>query len=153
TQDENNLKQLCLATINAADTNGGKLPPLVGPYPGPDSTAQGNGYGSLFFHILPYLEQDNLYKSAYDGKTYRADTTGVQATVVKVSLPPPAPGEGKDPVPAGWLAKCNYPANSQVFGARGKNSLAGQSRFPASIPDGTSNTLFFAQRYQNCNAD
>jgi hypothetical protein len=153
TQDENNLKQLCLATINAADTYGGKLAPLVGPYPGPDITAQGNGYGTVFFHILPYIEQDNVYKSTYDGKTYRADTTGVQATVIKVYLSPLDPGEGKEPVHDGWLAKCNYAANFQVFGDRAKNSLAGQSRFPASIPDGTSNTIFFAQRYQNCNGD
>ncbi|HTU91221.1 MAG TPA: DUF1559 domain-containing protein, partial [Gemmataceae bacterium] len=44
----------------------------------------------------------------------------------------------------GWLALCNYPANYLVFGKGG-------NRYPASIPDGTSNTIFFAQRYQMCN--
>src|SRR5689334_18395272 len=68
-QDANNLKQLCLATINAADTNTGKLAPLAGPYPNADATANGNGYGTIFFHILPYIEQDPLYKSSSDGKT------------------------------------------------------------------------------------
>src|SRR5262249_12812688 len=29
----NNLKQICLATVDAADTNGGNLPPGLGLYP------------------------------------------------------------------------------------------------------------------------
>jgi type II secretory pathway pseudopilin PulG len=152
-QDDNNLKQICLATINCADTNGNKLPPVAGPYPSADATAMGNGNGTLFFLILPYVEQDNVYKSSFDGKTYRADTNGVWGTVVKTYVSSSDPGGGKELLHDGWLAKCNYAANFQVFGDPTKNSLAGQSRFPASITDGTSNTIFFAQRYQTCNGD
>jgi type II secretory pathway pseudopilin PulG len=152
-QDANHLKQICLATINASDTYHGKLSPLVGPYPVPDPAAASNGYGTLFFHILPYIEAANLYNSAYDGKKYSADTGGVRATVVKVYVSDSDPGGGKDLVHDGWLAKCNYAANFQVFGDPSKNSLTGSSRYPASIVDGTSNTIFFAQRYQVCNGE
>jgi type II secretory pathway pseudopilin PulG len=152
-EDSNNLKQICLATINASDTNNGKLAPLAGPYPSSDITTPNNGYGTLFFHILPYIEEDNLYKSSLDGTTYRADTGRVAATVVKVYVSPADPAGGNDPVHNGWLAKSNYAANFQVFGDPAKDSLAGRSRFPASITDGTSNTIFFTQRYQVCGGD
>ena len=64
----NNLKQISLATINCADQHDGKLPPGYGDYAAQDPTnSPQDGNGSLFFHILPYIEQDNLYKSAYVG--------------------------------------------------------------------------------------
>jgi type II secretory pathway pseudopilin PulG len=152
-QDVNNLRQICLAIHNCNDTNG-KLPPLVGPYPNADATAANNGYGCLFFHILPYIEQDNLYRSAFDGKTYRADTNGVRARIVRTYVSQSDPDGGKETVVyEGWLAPGNYAANFQVFGDPKTNSLAGQSKLPASIPDGLSNTMFFTQRYQNCNGD
>src|SRR5947199_524894 len=58
----NNLTQLALATINCADSNGGKLPPSVGNYPvggapPPPNGAPNNGDGGMFLFILPYLEQ------------------------------------------------------------------------------------------------
>src|SRR5262249_23536212 len=53
----NNLKQISLATINCADTFNGNLPPHMGTYPGrSDRNTDGIGYGSFFFHILPYIE-------------------------------------------------------------------------------------------------
>src|SRR5947199_10261546 len=73
----NNLKQIVLATNNASDTWSGKIPIGMGMYPahgtdwsgGPpnDWRFAGGGYGSLFFHILPYIEQDALYKSSKGG--------------------------------------------------------------------------------------
>jgi hypothetical protein len=59
------------------------------------------------------------------------------------------------------------PANGQTWGGRGATSYSanwhvfrggwgedwqsgGVNRFPASIPDGTSNTIFFAERYTVC---
>src|SRR5262245_18656344 len=62
-KSENNLKQIGLATINSADVNNGRLPPAAGDYPA-QGNAPNNGFGPLFFHILPYLEQDNLYKNS-----------------------------------------------------------------------------------------
>src|SRR5262249_12209245 len=51
----------------------------------------------------------------------------------------------------------SYAANFLVFGlvdeAGNPLSLQGKNRFPASITDGVSNTIFFAERYQMCNGD
>src|ERR1700731_2377933 len=58
----NNLKQMGLATINCADNNGGLLPPGDGLYPNVNPSAN-NSYASVFFHILPYMEQNNAYKA------------------------------------------------------------------------------------------
>src|SRR5437899_2500736 len=66
-QCANNLKQIGLATINCADTFKGQLPTGMGTYPNVDGNRNTGGYGSTFFHILPYIEQDNLYKSSLGG--------------------------------------------------------------------------------------
>jgi len=51
-------------------------------------------------------------------------------------------------------ASTNYVANynvfGNVFGADENLRLQGVSRMPASFPDGLSNTVFFAERYQTC---
>src|SRR5215467_8980402 len=68
---QNNLKQICLATINCTDTHGGKMPPGIGGYDpivnwnwalneAPGMAVGGGGFGSTFFHILPYIEQDQV---------------------------------------------------------------------------------------------
>ena len=49
----NNLKQLSLGTIGAADTYGGRLPPSIGLYSSNGSPAAQNSNGGLFLHILP----------------------------------------------------------------------------------------------------
>src|SRR5690349_2116419 len=56
----NNLKQLGLAAHNYHDSNG-HLPPGIGYYP----TSTNNAFGTYFFHLLPHVEQDNLYRSAW----------------------------------------------------------------------------------------
>jgi prepilin-type N-terminal cleavage/methylation domain-containing protein len=60
----NNLKQISLATINCADTHGGDLPPGLGVYPNIKG-GDNNGEGGILFHILPYIEQDPLYKASF----------------------------------------------------------------------------------------
>src|SRR6516225_3286490 len=60
-QCNNNLKQIVLASIDASDTNGGMLPPGFGLYP-LQIPSNNNGMGSVFFHILPYMEQEPAYK-------------------------------------------------------------------------------------------
>jgi prepilin-type N-terminal cleavage/methylation domain-containing protein/prepilin-type processing-associated H-X9-DG protein len=53
----NNLKQLALASHNCNDTQG-RLPPAA------SANFAGAFYGPLFFHLLPYIEQDNTWKMA-----------------------------------------------------------------------------------------
>jgi len=147
-QCANNLKQMALATINASDTNGGLMPPLAGPYP---ADAANGGNGTVFFHILPYLEQDNLYKRSLDdqAKRYNVWHNGTYATLIKTYISPldaSAPPGGRY---QGW-ATTSYAANFQLLGDPAANTLHGKARFPASITDGTSNTILFTTRYQVC---
>jgi type II secretory pathway pseudopilin PulG len=58
----NNMKQIGLAAHHCND-NHGRLPPAQGWFPGAGPAGEA-GWGGVFFHLLPYLEQDNLYKSA-----------------------------------------------------------------------------------------
>src|SRR5947209_15947451 len=73
----NNLKQISLATVNCSDTNSGVMPPGIGWYPTDNdrrylSNGAGGAYGSVFFHILPYIEQDNLYKASYSPTAFQS---------------------------------------------------------------------------------
>jgi prepilin-type N-terminal cleavage/methylation domain-containing protein len=66
TQSANNLKQLGLATHTYNDTNK-KLPPSFGWRPKLTGSAiyvPGGAYGTAFFHLLPYIEQGNLYNQS-----------------------------------------------------------------------------------------
>src|SRR5262249_21421955 len=53
---ENHLKQIALALHNVQDTQG-RLPPMAG-------TFGGAYYAPLFYHLLPYLEQQNTWQMA-----------------------------------------------------------------------------------------
>src|SRR3954467_12472986 len=53
-QCANNLKQMALALHNCNDAVG-RLPPQSG-------TFAGAYYAPIFFHLLPYIEQDNVWK-------------------------------------------------------------------------------------------
>jgi type II secretory pathway pseudopilin PulG len=124
-QSSNNLKQLALGTINHADANGGAMP----------SGLDANGF-SAFTHILPYVEQDRLYKSVDLNKPFD-DKANAEArkAVIKMLLSPLDPVQT---VKDGWGAT-NYVGNDLVFPVR----LT--SRFPASFTDGTSNTILYAE--------
>src|SRR5262249_57412398 len=54
-QCSNNLKQISLATHNCNDTFA-RLPPMSGSFQGPGSA------GNVLYWLLPFVEQDNLYK-------------------------------------------------------------------------------------------
>src|SRR5437764_252938 len=98
-QCQNNLKQLGLAAQSYHDSNG-HLPPGVGYYP----TAANGAFGTYFFHLLPYVEQDNLYRSAWGpvpfpppaGATsvYYPGNNGVYSRPVAVFLCPSDPTVG-----------------------------------------------------------
>src|SRR6516165_5345312 len=62
TQCMNNLKQLGMATHSCHDTHH-KFPPALGWFPN-NPFDPGNAYGIAYFHLLPFLEQDNLHKEA-----------------------------------------------------------------------------------------
>jgi len=153
-QCTNNLRQLGLATHNINDVNK-VLPPLCapsavnrltvdGPYKGPYSY-------TVFTWLLPYIEQDNIFKACDPNTAY-----GNQYfEVIKTYLCPsdPSSSEGKCRTPYGgaiyWGAG-NYAANYYVFGNPPAQSVQGANRIPASFPDGLSNTVFYAENYATC---
>jgi type II secretory pathway pseudopilin PulG len=129
-QSLNNLRQLALAVHNVHDVYG-KLPPIVGKL--------GNGSGTIHFHLLPFIEQAALYQQA-EGAVWN---NGVCGKVLPLFLADNDKSAPADHLFKGWLATTNYVASWPVF-KQGENSLA-------QIPDGTSNTFMFTQRYQMCN--
>jgi len=151
----NNLKQLSLATIGAADTYDGKLPPSVGLYPSDGRPAVGNSDGGLFLHILPFIEQQNLYKASFVNPdvsdrngglgTYSQWTTPIQNSKVPIYA---CPSDHTFGTTGGGLGRTSYGQNGQIFRHNYNWGGVGLSRFPASIQDGTSNTIFFTEKLQ-----
>jgi prepilin-type N-terminal cleavage/methylation domain-containing protein len=178
-QCANNMHQLGIGMHNAHDTNG-KLPPALGFYPGPPGTPVPNGaFGTAVFHILPYIEQDTLYKSSlgpvatfgglqiyYPGNNSIGGFGPVYSTPVKTFICPadPSAGAGGTVTVNGvtWGVG-NYAFNAMIFAqenainqttpptANGRGyDPAGQSRIPSSIQDGTSNTILMTEKYAQC---
>jgi hypothetical protein len=140
----NNLKTLANGVLNLHGTFG-IFPPLVGDFPNEKM------HGTLFFHILPYVEQDKLFKSSEgDDGRFLVWNNDVYSKVVDLFLCPADTSGGKDNRYEGWLALSSYVANFQVFGDPVNNTMQGKSRI-ASVTDGLANTIFFAERYQICN--
>ncbi len=175
-QCSNNMHQLGIATHNAHDTNG-KLPPAIGFYPGPPGgpPVANSAYGNAVFHLLPYIEQDNLYKSslgpvaAFGGlPTYCAINNGVYSIPVKTLNCPADPsgnaaGTVVDPTTGLTWGIGNYAFNTMIFAQ--ENAIiqstppkpngrsydpAGQPRIPTSFQDGTSNTILVTEKYAVC---
>ena len=168
-QSANNLHQMTVATINMADSHQGLLPgPYTSAYPGPLQFSEtytngqwsytwniGGGYGSPFYHILPYMDNEPLYKSSkLSGSLYGWNGQN---------------GLPKDNWVGYYYAKMTRPANVSTFRARNDptqlpnsdgassygynydafydrlNSI--QLTYPAGYKDGTTQTIMFAEQY------
>jgi prepilin-type N-terminal cleavage/methylation domain-containing protein len=150
----NHLHQLAVAAHNAHDTYR-KLPPGLGWYAG--DTGPG-AYGTVLFHLLPFVEQGNLHKSSYVAGNYFAANNNVFAAPVPVyrcpSDPSPVdPGVVADRQGVLWGAS-TYAANAQVFTRVSPSGtlLAPQNyaKIPGSFPDGASTTILLAEKYARC---
>ena len=147
----NNLRQLGLAAHLHHDTHR-HLPPGIGYYP----TANNGVFGTYLFHLLPYIDQGNLYDRALDsvpfpppvGPTtvYWPGNNKVYSQPVPTFLCPSDPSVGPggvvtvDGVPFG--ASC-YAPNAMVIAINGKARMA-------DFGDGTSNTILHAEKYARC---
>ena len=147
----NNLKQMSLATINCADQHDGSLAPSIGLWPNP-KPSNNNSDGGTLLHILPYIEQGNLYNAALVGAgvddrngflpTYSQWTPAIQQARVKSYICPSDPTNKQD-----WTAAySSYGVNGQIFKMGYGNWGGSYSRFPASISDGTSQTMMYAEK-------
>lgn len=156
----NNLKQLGIATHALNDAQN-TLPPMSAPCADPANsscyTPSTSPFGShnytLFHFLLPYIEQDNIYRllspSGYAGGQYNR--------VVKTFLCPsdPSIANGMNTTQNGgamnWAASC-YGGNNYVFGDPPSNRTftLGEKNMVSSVPDGLSQTVFYAELYGTC---
>ena len=157
TQSKNNLSQLGKAVHNAYSTFG-KAPMMFGNY--------GGQQGSVFYHLLPYLEQSPLWQLGSDnarsstlkvlhhpsdptyGNGLFTLTSNMEVWYGANTTPLPMTG---NPIPP-WAMQTNpsnqwglssYAANWMVFSDR-ENDLS------AFIQDGMSKTVMFAEHYAVC---
>jgi prepilin-type N-terminal cleavage/methylation domain-containing protein len=173
-QCTNNLKQLALATHNCNDAYQ-KLPPVYGWFPSSNNAAQnGAGYGTVLFHLLPYVEQENLYKASFSsitfsGSDYMAYAPGQNAAVNSQAVPvfqcPADPSMVKGHPYAQAPGGASYGCNFFAFGTAATSypngvgtppfvvsswSWFGANSVPKSFPDGTSTTVLFTEKYARC---
>jgi prepilin-type N-terminal cleavage/methylation domain-containing protein len=160
----NNLKQIGIATHAINDAQGG-LPPVASPDGWTSTTTAGSSFNgapyTFFSWLLPYIEQDNLFKSMTRGNVPPGAYCGGQYMVpVKTYICPSDPSNASSGLSlttnggANGFAVSNYSANYLVFGnpnASGDYAcVQGLARIPSSIPDGLSNTIFFGEIYGSC---
>jgi prepilin-type N-terminal cleavage/methylation domain-containing protein len=150
----NNLRQLGLAAHQYHDVHH-HLPPGAGYTP----LATSGVWGHHFFHLLPYLEQGNLYERARGSAPlttgpitiYWPGNNKVYSQSVRTYLCPSDPSVGPDGVVTvngiSWGAS-SYAGNSQVC-AGGPGNPQGKTCLLA-ITDGTSNTILYAEKYALC---
>ena len=156
----NNLKQVGLAVHNLNDTNN-TLPPLSAPCADPANagcftpatTPFGRHHYTILHFLLPFVEQQNVYNQL-SATTYAG---GQYPITFKTFLCPSDTSHtaGKCMTTNGgannWGASC-YGANNYVFGdpPGGRTYPLGRKDLNASVPDGLSNTVFFAELYATC---
>jgi prepilin-type N-terminal cleavage/methylation domain-containing protein len=156
-QSQNNLKQIGIGVHNIASIYNGLEPPAVGSFP------KGGYKGTIFFHLLPHVEQDNIYRlvatdappgwnavringsqassnaltSPQGNSTIAGGTTS--NGFVKIYC---APGDPSNPGTGTLLT--SYSSNGAVFGV----VEGGTARFPALFnAKGTTNCIIFFERY------
>jgi len=162
----NNLKQIGVALHNY-HSSFDKFPPMsrcgaTNPVDCRDPFEKGN----LWIYLLPYIEQDNIYKLS-PGPSPRAPSIDDPATapnalgskVIKTYL---CPSDASNTPAAtwsnGWVVS-NYVANHDAFHSDGSGWMSNwhdpaqsyQTRLSGSFPDGTSNTIGVTEAYARCN--
>jgi prepilin-type N-terminal cleavage/methylation domain-containing protein len=154
----NNLKQIGLAAHNYHDTHQ-HLPPGVGYHP---FTANST-FGTYFFHLLPYVEQDPLFRSSLGtapflspvGPTtlYYPGNNNVYSRPVATFLCPSDPSvasAGIVMIDGHTFGAASYAPNGLISGtAPPTPGPQGKTRMVA-ITDGTSNTILHAEKYARC---
>ena len=151
-QCSNNMRQLGIAMHNCNDTRK-VLPPLCTASATsnvPTGAYSGQNY-TLLGWLLPYIEQDNIYKQM----TPAGYAGGQYFQVIKTFLCPSDPSSPNGFCATtngganGW-AVSNYGGNAYVFANPNVGNTYGAAVIPATFVDGTSNTICFAELYGTC---
>lgn len=159
TQSTNNLKQIMLAVHSFHDANK-VLPPLAEVLPNAPSNPHGSQPVSVFFWILPYIDQEPLYQlGVANGGAWpigpgvgQGGISSAGARVVPVFI---SPRDWSNPLmqwtepDGGVWAPCNYGANHAIFGVPCGSDTVTMLTL-VTITDGTSNTVGFAEQYAAC---
>jgi prepilin-type N-terminal cleavage/methylation domain-containing protein len=144
-QSSNNLRNIGLAVTNCATQNKGKLPPGFGSFR--QSLA-----GSAFIHLLPFLDQDTVYK---DYMTNASSAGGVVLAINKTPFVKVFQASN-DVSNTGSSASSSYALNSVVFGGANiqggtvYNPVTDSFRFDKDFVNGASNSLVGIERSANC---
>lgn len=160
----NNLKQMALATHGTNDAYG-KLPPQAGYFPQTNNAGNGvtgsvgNTPGTVLYFLLPFIEQanaQNAIAATYQNSWWCVYGISTYANPADPSGTYPAPMDTGSP-----RYETGYAPNEWVF-ATNANYLIGVTSYtqigytapvasiPRSFPDGTSNTILFAEKYATC---
>jgi prepilin-type N-terminal cleavage/methylation domain-containing protein len=145
----NNVKQLGLACHNYHDANG-KLPPFS---TGGLATDSPLVQASAHFLLLPYVEQDNLYKQGFTANG-AAISWLVRTGVVKTYFCPNDTSTSDGRFEGGDLSNTRLEVNGLGYGVTNYayNAQVGTGKMSLPhITDGTSNTILFAERMGHCN--
>jgi prepilin-type N-terminal cleavage/methylation domain-containing protein len=156
----NNLKQITLATHAFNDANCDTLPnpasPINSTYPATSANPWNQATGP-FFQILPNLEQNALYtgiQAINSQATYDAimQTGQGRAAIIKTFISPADPTNSGGQV---LIAGSTFPINNGLWGTSSYayNPLVLRTvgvGLGRSFPDGTSNTLIYAEKLQVC---
>ncbi len=167
-QCSNNLKQIGIGLHNFHSAFD-KFPPISrydGTKTGPNLNQAQGERGNLWIYLLPYIEQDNIYKlsplvsprnpSIDDGSTA---ANAVGSHTIKTYLCPS--DNNNQPTPTwtnGWVV-ANYVANHDAFhnptdggwmSAWDSGSQSYQARLSATYKDGTTNTIGVTEAYARC---
>jgi len=186
TQSANNLKQMGIALHHSHDVYG-MFPPLLvnqwasyfdanafhyqGPYLPDNLSTCGSDKTTIFYAMLPFIEQENLHNSIngypfYLMGTRKDDPTKLVGSSTPKTYIAPADASSYQYVNWSWpytgggavyqMGLISYAANARVFGSRSRggwspwniawdNGGGGMMRMPG-IVDGTSNTIAIIER-------
>jgi prepilin-type N-terminal cleavage/methylation domain-containing protein len=131
TESSNNLRQMALAMNTAALNFQSQLPPSIGYYP-----KGGAVLGTIFFHLLPFMEEENIY-NAYASQPFTSSLLNTNIKTYVARLDPSNTGGGLT----------SYCANGLIFQAGGLNIPA------AYTTKGTSKTVTFMERFAQTGRD
>ncbi len=155
TQCINNVKQIVLAVHNYHDVNG-MFPPWA--------TSSPTAYGSAFFLLLPFIEQDNLFKqsngNAFNVRTFAVKTFACPAdptlqdgkfTSEAINYPFNGTSVGRTSVNGVPYGGATYALNGQLLAGKLENGhpVAGLISL-GGVSDGASNTVLVGERMAFC---